>query len=126
VIGIRPEDLSDAALLGGEENSHQPLVGSVELVEALGSEKLVHFRLEAEHVRGLQAVVAAEDDAEGLEAGEIAAAANVNGVARVEPSSQLRSGEQARFEVATDRLHLFDPASGEALSGPVPRRELIG
>jgi multiple sugar transport system ATP-binding protein len=126
VIGIRPEDLSDAALLGGEENSHQPLVGSVELVEALGSEKLVHFRLEAEHVRGLQAVVAAEDDAEGLEAGEIAAAANVNGVARVEPSSQLRSGEQARFEVATDRLHLFDPTSGLALSGPVPRRELIG
>jgi multiple sugar transport system ATP-binding protein len=124
VIGIRPEDLSDAALLGGEESAHQQLAGSVELVEALGSEKLVHFRLEAEHVRGLQAVVAADEDSEGLELGEISAAANVNGVARVEPASRLRTGEQARFEVAIDRLHLFDPSSGETLSGPVSR-ELV-
>jgi multiple sugar transport system ATP-binding protein len=125
VVGIRPEDLSDAALLGGGEGGRRQLVGSVELVEALGSEKLVHFRLEAEHVRGLQAVAAAQDDAEGLEAGEIAAA-NVNGVARVEPASRLRAGEQARFEVEIDRLHFFDLTSGEALSGPVPRRELAG
>lgn len=125
VVGIRPEDLSDAALLGAGESSRRHLEGSVELVEALGSEKLVHFRLEAEHVRGLQAVVAAQDDTEGLDVGEIAAAANVNGVARVDPASRLRAGEQARFAVAIDRLHLFDPASGEALSGPVPRRELV-
>jgi multiple sugar transport system ATP-binding protein len=125
VVGIRPEDLSDAALLGAGESSRRHLEGSVELVEALGSEKLVHFRLEAEHVRGLQAVVAAQDDTEGLDVGEIAAAANVNGVARVDPASRLRAGEQARFAVAIDRLHLFDPVSGEALSGPVPRRELV-
>jgi multiple sugar transport system ATP-binding protein len=96
-------------------------VGSVELVEALGSEKLVHFRLEAEHVRGVE--TAAAQDAEGLEAGEISAAANVNGVARVAPASVLRVGEQARFTVATERLHLFDPSSGNALAGPAPRRE---
>ncbi|HEY5192906.1 MAG TPA: sn-glycerol-3-phosphate ABC transporter ATP-binding protein UgpC [Solirubrobacteraceae bacterium] len=123
VVGIRPEDLSDATLLTGATSERQHLVGTVELVEALGSEKLVHFRLEAEHVRGLQSVVAGHDDAEGLEAGEISAAANVNGVARVEPASRLRAGEQARFVVATDRLHLFDPTSGNALSGPVARIE---
>jgi multiple sugar transport system ATP-binding protein len=121
VLGIRPEDLSDAAL-GRAEGGTQQLVGTVELVEALGSEKLVHFRLEAEHVRG---AILAEGDAEGLEAGEIAASANVNGVARVEPASRLRAGEQASFELDTDRLHLFDPASSEALSGPVARRELV-
>jgi multiple sugar transport system ATP-binding protein len=125
VVGIRPEDLSDAALLEGAESARQQLVGTVELVEALGSEKLVHFRLEAEHLPGLQAIVATQQDAEGLEAGEIAASANVNGVARVEPASRLRAGEEAHFDVAIDRLHLFDPASGEALSGPVPRRELV-
>jgi multiple sugar transport system ATP-binding protein len=125
VVGIRPEDMSDAAMLGAGESARRQLVGSVELVEALGSEKLVHFRLEAEHVRGLQTIVAANDDAEGLEAGEISGAANVNGVARVDPASRLRAGEQARFEVAIDRLHLFDPHSGQALSAPVPRRELV-
>jgi multiple sugar transport system ATP-binding protein len=122
VVGIRPEDLSDSALLEGDEDAHQQLVGTVELVEALGSEKLVHFRMEAEHVRAPQAVVATQDDAEGLEAGEIAGSANVNGVARVDPASALRAGEQARFAVAVDRLHFFDPASGVALSGPAPRK----
>jgi multiple sugar transport system ATP-binding protein len=95
----------------------------VELVEALGSEKLVHFRLEAEHVRGVE--TAAAQDAEGLEAGEISSAANVNGIARVAPASMLRVGEQARFTVATERLHLFDTSSGNALAGPAPRRELV-
>jgi multiple sugar transport system ATP-binding protein len=122
VVGIRPEDLSDASLLDGEEGAREQLVGTVELVEALGSEKLVHFRLEAEHVQGLQAIVGPPGDAEGLDAGEIVSA-NVNGVARVEPSSTLRAGEQARFAVAVERLHLFDPDSGNALSGPVPRSE---
>jgi multiple sugar transport system ATP-binding protein len=122
IVGIRPEDLSDAALGGEGERNGRQLVGSVELVEALGSEKLVHFRLEAEHVRGVE--TAAAQDAEGLEAGEIAAA-NVNGVARVAPASVLHVGEQARFLVATERLHLFDPSSGDALAGPAPRRELV-
>jgi multiple sugar transport system ATP-binding protein len=122
IVGIRPEDLGDAALGDDGERDGRQLVGSVELVEALGSEKLVHFRLEAEHVRGVD--VGAAQDAEGLEAGEIAAV-NVNGVARVAPASVLRVGEQARFTVGAERLHLFDPSSGNALVGPAPRRELV-
>ncbi|MGA7703487.1 MAG: sn-glycerol-3-phosphate ABC transporter ATP-binding protein UgpC [Solirubrobacteraceae bacterium] len=142
VVGIRPEDLADAALLDGQEsggrlpdghgeeqfgegeqrledNGGRHLVGTVELVEALGSEKLVHFRLEAEHVRGLQTMMAAKGEAEGLEAGEIASATSVNGVARVDPTSRLGSGEEARFAVAVERLHVFDPDGGAALAGPV-------
>ena len=118
VVGIRPEDLADAALLDGDGGRRQQLVGTVELVEALGSEKLVHFRLEAEHVRGLQTMVAAKGEAEGLEAGEIATADAVNGVARVDPASRLRAGDEARFAVAVEHLHVFDPDSGEALAGP--------
>ncbi|MGA9874497.1 MAG: sn-glycerol-3-phosphate ABC transporter ATP-binding protein UgpC [Solirubrobacteraceae bacterium] len=119
VVGVRPEDLSDAALAADGQDAGRQLVGTVELVEALGSEKLVHFRLEAEHVRALESIAAVEGEAEGLEAGEISAAANVNGVARVEPASRLRAGEQARFAVAIEHLHLFDPTSGAALVGPV-------
>ncbi len=116
IVGVRPEDLSDAALAGHGENGDRQLVGTIELIEALGSEKLVHFRLDAEHVRAVEVVTSAED--EGLEAGEISSAANVNGVARVEPASRLRAGEQARFDVAIEHLHLFEPASGAALTQP--------
>jgi|HubBroStandDraft_3_1064219.scaffolds.fasta_scaffold00350_11 multiple sugar transport system ATP-binding protein len=123
VVGLRPEDLSDAALVDGDPGSGGQLVGTVELVEALGSEKLVHFRLEAEHVRALEAIASDAGEAEGLEAGEISAAANVNGVARVEPTSRLRAGEQARFAVAVDNLHLFDPATGVALARPALAEE---
>jgi hypothetical protein len=59
-----------------------------------------------------------------LEAGEISVSASVNGVARVEPASRLSAGEQAHFAVAVDRLHIFDPDSGDALSGPSPRPEV--
>src|SRR5580693_6549758 len=65
VVGLRPEDLSDAALVDGDPGSGGQLVGTVELVEALGSEKLVHFRLEAEHVRALEAIASDAGEAEG-------------------------------------------------------------
>ena len=42
VLGIRPEDLEDAALAEGRED--QRLRGKVTLTEALGSEVMVHFK----------------------------------------------------------------------------------
>ena len=45
MLGIRPEDLDDAALEEGRED--QRLRGTVTLTEALGSEMMVHFRVDA-------------------------------------------------------------------------------
>src|SRR5690606_2683394 len=44
VIGIRPEDYEDAALDPGD---HPRLTAPVNLLEALGSEIMVHFRIDA-------------------------------------------------------------------------------
>ncbi|MGH9105650.1 MAG: ABC transporter ATP-binding protein, partial [Acidimicrobiales bacterium] len=46
VVGLRPEDLADAAL-GGSANGANTLVADVELVEALGNELQIHFLVEA-------------------------------------------------------------------------------
>src|SRR5205085_8114102 len=47
VIGIRPEDLEDAALVTGKSES-ECIAGTVELREALGAEIMAHFSMDAE------------------------------------------------------------------------------
>jgi multiple sugar transport system ATP-binding protein len=118
VVGIRPENLQDAAA-SGQRAEGRRLEGDVEIVEALGSEKLVHFRVDAGRVQA-PGMLAADDEAEdaaSLGAGEIGAAALTAGVARVVPTSTIRAGERASFVVDTERLHLFDPSSGTAIRG---------
>ncbi|HEX7247704.1 MAG TPA: sn-glycerol-3-phosphate ABC transporter ATP-binding protein UgpC, partial [Actinomycetota bacterium] len=46
VVGIRPEDLDDAALVSGAA-AGQRMTASVDLLEALGSEVLAHFTIDA-------------------------------------------------------------------------------
>lgn len=118
VVGIRPEDLTDAALSrerpgppGGGRGGQDLLQGDVDLVEALGAEKLVHFHIDASRLSATDARLSTEEDLD-LTAGEIGAAASTAGVARVPPSSEIRAGARATFAVATDRVHLFDPDSG--------------
>jgi multiple sugar transport system ATP-binding protein len=117
VVGIRPEDLTDAAV-DGHDGAGRTLKGTVDLIEALGAEKLVHFHIDASRVQSTDARIGLEvdDDPEGLASGEIGAATMTAGVARVAPASKIKIEEQAVFHVATERLHLFDPESGAALT----------
>jgi multiple sugar transport system ATP-binding protein len=113
VVGIRPENLQDAALADADG---QVLHGDVELVEALGSERLVHFRIGAGRVRSDATMTDADDDADELLAGEIGSASMTVGVARVDPASEIKPGSQARFAVDTGRMHVFDPTTGDNLA----------
>jgi multiple sugar transport system ATP-binding protein len=106
VVGVRPEDLSTL----DSESSGLSLSGSVELVEALGSEQLVHFTTDAEavEVKGTK-----DEDAEGLSQGAIRRAGA--GVARIDARSVVRDGDQVHFSIEPDRLRFFDPESGDAI-----------
>ena len=117
VVGIRPEDLSDASLAGGPIGG-QRLTAQVELVEDLGSEKFVHFRIDAARVQSHVTEVAAGEDVESLTQGEIGAAAMTDGVARLPPTSKIRAGETATFAVDVERLYLFDETTSAAIRGP--------
>ncbi|MGH2865442.1 MAG: ABC transporter ATP-binding protein [Solirubrobacteraceae bacterium] len=117
-VGIRPEDLSDAAV-SGLDGAGRTLKGTVDLIEVLGAEKLVHFHIDAARVQSSDARIALADDAdsEDLTSGEIGALTTSAGVARLSPASTIKAGEGATFTVAVDRMHLFDPDSGQALGG---------
>jgi multiple sugar transport system ATP-binding protein len=116
VVGIRPDHLSDASL---QERSSDGtiLAGQVQLVEALGSELMVHFRIDATPVRSDETAAAGEDMEErsDLAAGGAGLGAQSNGIARVEPRSPVRVGASTRLAVDTDRLYFFDPGTGGAI-----------
>jgi multiple sugar transport system ATP-binding protein len=95
VIGIRPETLF---LADG------PFDLEVVLVEALGSDLLVHLRTEAPRVTVADAFDGEEEA--GLEA---------RLTARLPPHVDVRAGERLRLGVDMKRLHVFDPETGLAL-----------
>jgi multiple sugar transport system ATP-binding protein len=113
-LGIRPEDLEDAAVAPGE----QRLRATVDIREDMGSEVYLHFSVAAPPVvsGGVEAALASE----GLEV--IEARAAVSGtpfVARVDRTSQAREGEALELAVDTRRLHFFDLESGLGIYEPV-------
>src|SRR5487761_2474927 len=99
VVGLRAEDLP---ILTGEHPVASSLKARVEAIEALGSELLVHFSLDAKRVSGEQ--LAGADELETLAAIDIVG----EGIARVEPRAAVHVGEVASFAIFPERLHFFD------------------
>jgi multiple sugar transport system ATP-binding protein len=95
VVGLRPEHLPAAT----DGSTGPPLVGNVDLVEALGSELVVHFTIDAHRVR---AEGATSDD-------EDATAKSGEGVARVDPATRVKVGDKLTFAVNMAGMQFFDP-----------------
>ncbi len=100
-VGIRPETMHDLAL-GGDDTS--TISGVVELREGLGSEIVVHMRVDAPSVR--------PTDVDDLSEGEGSLF-----VARLSPRSRVGIGDNVVLGVATDRLHFFDLETTLAIRG---------
>jgi multiple sugar transport system ATP-binding protein len=118
VVGIRPEELADPSPSASEDGAHRRLEGTVDLVEELGAEKLVHFRIDAPRLSASdELVMTGDEDPDMLEAGEIGSETAAAGVARVGAASAIAAGQRVSFAVETERMHLFDPRTGETLRG---------
>jgi multiple sugar transport system ATP-binding protein len=109
IVGIRPEDMEDPALATDAPPDRQ-LTGKVELTEALGSEIMVHFSIDAAHavtedVSDLQKDIGT-DRAPGS---GIASSGGAVIVARFGPRSRVKVGETIQVAVDTRSLHFFDP-----------------
>ena len=119
VLGIRPEDLEDAALVTGAPSSRRLSV-TVDLREALGSEVVVHFTFDApppttDHAKDL----ASDVGVEALESVEQEAhEGHSTVVARLSPRTSAQPGQRLELVVDTDRLHFFDPDDGAGIYGP--------
>ena len=113
VLGIRPEDLEDAAI-DKDVPADRRLHGKVELVEALGSEILAHFTIDAppaltEDVKELAQDVG--DERAVREAAE-GSKQHTTMVGRFDPRAEVKEGEIAEVAVDTRGLHFFDPETG--------------
>jgi multiple sugar transport system ATP-binding protein len=118
VVGIRPDHLSDATLREAPADG-AVLAAEVQLVEALGSELMVHFTIAAARVHSEDAAAAGTDVEErsDLASGDAGLASHAAGIARIETRSEIRAGHPARLAVETERLYFFDPQSGAAIRG---------
>ena len=110
IVGIRPEDMEDPALAKDVPADRQ-MKGKVELTEALGSEIMVHFTIDAtpavtEDVHDLQADIGT-DRAPGTGVGSSTAGAVI--VGRFGPRSRVKAGDTIAVAVDTRSLHFFDP-----------------
>jgi multiple sugar transport system ATP-binding protein len=120
VVGIRPEDMEDAAVLG-ETQPDRRLSITCDIREDMGSEVYVHFSVPAEPVATQEVVEAlVVEDAEDSEtrmAAERARGGGVTFVARLERTTSAREREPLEVEVDVTRLHFFDPETGHRVDG---------
>ncbi len=118
VLGIRPEDMEDASLVT-DAPAERRIASTVELREALGSDVVVHFPIDAPQAITDDVRELAEDV--GVEAVEQVEAHAAGGkavmMARLNPRTRARVGERVELVVDTHRLHFFDPDSGAAIYG---------
>ena len=103
IVGIRPEDFEDASIATGVPES-QRLRTKVALIEALGSELMVHFRIDAPTV-----------DSGDPDAVEERGTSESNTVGRFSPRSRIRLGDEIDVAVSTENLHVFDFDTRRAL-----------
>ena len=110
IAGFRPEDVEDNSVTA-EQSAEGRLRSTVDLVEALGSDIMVHFGLDAEpvHVRSTDAL-------QGINVATAGERASVC-VARLTPKSRVALGEPIQVAVDTTRMHFFDPDTHETIDG---------
>jgi multiple sugar transport system ATP-binding protein len=106
IVGIRPEHLQDASLIDTYERI-RALVFEVkaDVVESLGAEKYVHFKIEGASAQSAQLAAAAESE---LGENEF--------VARVFTESRAKAGQTLELAFDTSKIAIFDADSGENLT----------
>jgi len=113
-IGLRPEHLEDAALVGGEPAR---LRGDVLFAESLGSERLVHVAVDGKPVMTDEVLeIAADADQTAVE--ELRHESQERRpvlLARLDATSRPNVGGEIVLAIKPDRMHFFDLETGAAI-----------
>ncbi len=109
ILGVRPEDIEDAAFAGGAPDGRR-LSATIDIREDMGSEVFAHFAVAGEAVRGEDVKAAV-----GTEAAEVAAVKGNIWVARLDRDTNAQEQAKVELLVDTGRLHFFDPETGDAI-----------
>jgi multiple sugar transport system ATP-binding protein len=113
VVGIRPENLEDAALVP-DAAPESVLDVSVELREELGAEVNAYCTVGVPPLQ-VAAVAIGDSEPDPAEIEEVPQIPAI--IARLDPRTGIREGERARLHVNLDSLHFFDPDTGDSLRG---------
>src|SRR5215208_5300423 len=109
IVGIRPEHLEDASLIDTYARIRALVFEvNVDVVESLGAEKYVHFKMEGAGAKSAQLTAAAESEVGENEF-----------VARVSTESKVASGQKMELAFDTSKIAIFDADTGENLTIPV-------
>jgi len=113
IVGLRPEDIEDAALVASSNGSSLDV--DVTLAEAMGAELIAHFPVAAKPLVGATAHAVSHGVDGGPEdsAALTLLAADSEGealiTARLSPRSGASTGKPLRVALDAERLHFFDP-----------------
>jgi multiple sugar transport system ATP-binding protein len=113
IVGLRPENFEDAAMVSaGARPNGITFRASIDVLESLGSDVFVYFT----HGRE-QGVNAAELDELARDSGRADTGASGDTiVARLDAATRVREGQDAELWVNGRAMHIFDPATGRNLS----------
>jgi len=117
-LGIRPEHMEDALLVGGSPPDSR-LTVITELREEMGSEVLLHFTVDAAPVLTDDTKELASDrGSEALqELQEQVSERKSPFIAKASPETTAQIAEKRELYVDTRKLHFFDLQTGEAIYG---------
>jgi multiple sugar transport system ATP-binding protein len=104
VVGMRPEDMEDAAVVP-DHPADQRIEVEIDVREALGAETVMHFSLAANPVDS--------GDPDALD--ELGSENESRCTARFSPDSRARPGDHIQVNVATEKMHFFDIATHLAI-----------
>jgi multiple sugar transport system ATP-binding protein len=113
IVGVRPENFEDAALVSADSRGHGiTFRTSIDVVESMGSDVFVYF------TKGRDTGVnSAELEELAADAGRADTGASGDTiVARLDAATQVHEGSDAELWVDARAVHVFDPATGRNLS----------
>ena len=104
VVGIRPEDMEDAAV-AQDHPADQRIEATIDVREALGAETLMHFVVEAPPVES--------GDPDALD--ELGEEDQSRCTARFSAATRARPGDRIKINVETSKMHFFDRSTHLAI-----------
>jgi multiple sugar transport system ATP-binding protein len=111
VLGIRPEHFEDASLVDDAVKTRgATFTGEVDVVEEMGSDKYVYFTLQGAKASSAELDELAADSGSSevpTDDGQV--------VTRLSVESRARENEQLSVWFDTDKIHLFNPKTGETI-----------
>ena len=116
VLGIRPQDFEDPEY-AQESGEGTRLKANIDLIEAVGTETMVHFKVDAplavtDDMKELAADLGGDEIAQ-LE--RKAKEGKNEFTAVLDPRSKLRKNEDVELAVDTSRLHFFDTETSQGI-----------